>query len=332
MARASNASIAESVYTTQVQPISAKPIGAQVAKPQDVKSIFSAYSEYPKINHAGYLITKIEVLQNGTYEERGKMVTDNPDGLYIVDKNIRYGGVYVYEVKSVYHVELLAEERNVDDPSCDELALVEILIASEGNLASVRCTESIPPPPPTNIRVGFDYKTRKPRVTWQFPVNPQRDIKRFQVFKRMSVREPFKLIKEFDFDNSTIRTNVTEVASEKSLYRLDHPQISCIDNEWESGQKPIYTVACVDAHALSSNFCSQMRFIYDKRLNKVRNELVSFPGAPKPYPNLLLNEDSFQDAIKVSGYDRMRVYLEPEFYKVSQFVNKDPNVERDLDF
>ena len=40
------------------------------------------------------------------------------------------------------------------------------------------------------------------------------------------------------------------------------------------------------------------------------------PNAPKPYPNLLLNVDAFKDAISVSGYNRMKVFFTPEYYKV----------------
>ena len=110
------------------------------------------------------------------------MISDNPDGLYIIDKNVRYGGVYTYEIRSIYQVELIAESRVESDASLDSVSVAKVLIASEGSMASVNCVEKVPPPPPTNLNISFDYKTRKPFVTWQFPVNPQRDIKRFQIF------------------------------------------------------------------------------------------------------------------------------------------------------
>ena len=37
-----------------------------------------------------------------------------------------------------------------------------------------------------------------------------------------------------------------------------------------------------------------------------------------PYPNLYLNRDTFQDAIKASGYDRIKLIFDPEYYKVFQ--------------
>ena len=180
-------------------------------------------------------------------------------------------------------------------------------------------------------------KTRKPFVTWQFPINPQRDIKRFQIFKRHSVSEPFTLITEYNFDNSTIRSSVSEIAQEQNLISFNSPRISFTDNTWQTGQKPIYAIACVDAHGLSSNFSAQMQFEHIARLNKIKNTLVSYPNAPKPYPNILLNSDAFQDAIKVSGYDRMKVFLDPEYYRVTRNLllpdgSVDEKKEQDLNF
>lgn len=322
----------ENTYTTKVATISSVPIASSFGDVSDPTYLLHLFRKYPVIKHAGYLINKLEILENDTYENRGHLVTDNPDGLFIIDKNVRYGGIYVYEIKSIYYVKMIAEERNSDDAALDDLSLVEVLIASEGKLTSVQCIEQIPPPPPSNIRISFDYKTRKPRVNWQFPVNPQRDIKRFQIFKRRTLREPFTLLAEYDFDNSTIRSAVAEVANEESIYRFAHPKIFFVDNTWKEGERPIYAVACVDAHGMSSNYSTQMKFIYNKRTNRVKNIVMSFPNAPKPYPNLLVNKDSFDDAMKVSGYDRMRVYLDPEYYKVTRFIDKNGKKEKDLDF
>lgn len=324
-------STSESVYSTATSTISSQPVASIFGKTKDASKFKEFLNSFPIIKHAGYLINKLEVLQDGTYEPKGQLVTDNPDGLYIIDENVRYGGIYVYEIKSIYYVKMIAEERN-ENTSLDDLSVVEILIASEGKLSSVHCIEHLPPPPPSSIRITFEQKTKKPRLSWQFPVNPQRDIKRFQIFKRQNINLPFTLIAEYDFDNSTIKSSVAEIASRDQLYTLPYPKISFIDNTWKDGETPIYTVACVDAHGLSSNYGTQIKFSYDKRLNKVKNTIISNPNAPKPYPNIFINKDSFEDAIKVSGYERMRVYLDPEYYKVTKYIDKDPNKESDLNF
>ena len=313
--------ISESDYSAGISPVEIRNFS------RDNNS-----ESYPIIKHAGYVIKKLELLGNGLYEERGKIVSDNPDGLYIIDKDVRYGGVYTYEIRTVYYVQAIIDVRDPLRPANDYLGVASFLVASQGKLASVSCVEDVPPPPPECIRISFDYKTRKPRVNWQFPVNPQRDIKRFQIFKRLNVNQPFTLLAEYDFDNSTIRTSVAEIASPQNLYKFENPKINFIDNTWKEGEKPIYAVACVDAHGLSSNLSTQMRFDYDSRLNKVNNILVSYPNAPKPYPNILLNNDSFEDAIKISGYNRMKIFLDPEYFKVTQYIDKNPNEIKDLNF
>jgi hypothetical protein len=327
-------STSETNYTQELKPIGISYFQAQAsslgttpghiftAKENDGATASDhARPAYPKIFHAGYIIKKLEITGNDKYEDRGMLISDNPDGLFIIDENVRYGGVYVYEIRSVYLVEMIAEVRVEGDASLDRVAAVKTLVASEGRMISVNCVETLPPPPPTNLRVSFNFTSRKPFLTWQFPINPQRDIKRFQIFKRMSVEEPFTLIKEYDFDNSTIRTNVAEVATEDRILKFASPRISFTDNEWSHGQKPIYSIACVDAHGLTSNYGSQIQFEFNPRSNKYKNTLISYPNAPKPYPNLLLNSDAFQDAIKVSGYDRMRIFFDPEYYKVTKLVS-----------
>jgi len=333
----------ESAYTSKVKVIESKPLASVFGKNSNPEKLIESYQKYPIIKHAGYIIKKLEITDENQYEDRGFILSDNPDGLYIIDKNVRYGGVYAYEVRSIYYVKMIAEQRDSEDASLDELSIVEALVASEGKMAGVQCIENIPPPPPPNLRIAFDYKQRKPRLSWQFPVNPQRDIKRFQIFKRHNVRQPFTLIAEYDFDNSTIRSEVPEVAQRDRRFRFDFPKVAHVDHEWQDGEKPIYAIACVDAHGMSSNYGTQMRFEYIKRKNKVVLTLISEPNAPKPYPNLLLNRDSFDDAIKVSGYDRMRVYFDPEYYKVTKNIVRTPQQakkaksagkpkERDLNF
>mgnify|MGYP003112666660 CR=1 FL=1 len=330
--RKSNHSETELVYAQRAPYIDAKPVTPSgMNGPRDLsdssirlankKSLRPNYDRFPKISHTGYLIKKLEVLSDGTHADRGFLVYDNPDALNIIDKNVRYGGVYVYSIRSIYLVETIAETVVEEDHALDNLCMVRTLISSEGSLASVECIENEPPPPPQNLRISFDRRSRQPFITWQFPVTTQRDVKRFQVFKRLSVYEPFMLITEYDFDNSTIRTNTTERALKSRLHRFETPRISFLDDTWESGQEPIYAVACVDAHGMSSNLSAQIRFKYDSRLNKVINTLASYPNAPKPYPNLLLNNDTFDDAIKVSGYERMRVYFDPEYYKVFKNIS-----------
>ena len=69
---------------------------------------------------------------------------------------------------------------------------------------------------------------------------------------------------------------------------------------------------------MSSNYGPQVRVERDRYTNIVTRTIISGPNAPKPYPNLFINVDAFQDCIKVSGYDRIKVILDPEYYKLTR--------------
>jgi hypothetical protein len=234
----------------------------------------------------------------------------------MIDDNVRYGGVYHYSIRTLCQVKAVVTTSHTDDPAMDELAIAEFYAASEGNKISVECVERIPPPPPQNIRARFDFETLLPKLTWQIPHNPQQDIKRFQIFKRHSINEPFALLKEYIFDDSQIKSPSPELTPVEDQINMRKPRMNFIDTTHREGEKPIYTVACVDAHGMTSNYGPQLKVERDYHTNKVKVTIISRANAPKPYPNLFLNVDTFQDAIKVSDYDRIKIAFDPEYYDV----------------
>ena len=303
----------EADYDLQVKAVKQKAI---VGKPEYVKRIKATF---PKIKFLGYLIEKYEVLPDESVAFMGRLFVEGHNSTYAIDNNVRYGGAYFYKVRTVCRVKTIATSENRIDSTLNQNVIATMLMASEGVLTSVSCVEKVPPPPPQNIRVTFDFETVLPRVTWQFPLNKQRDIKRFQVFKRFKLDQPFVLLKEYDFDNSLIRGAVPEVAIAENLIRMKGPVLSFTDTTHNEGEKPIYTVACVDAHGMSSNYGPQVMVERDRYTNVVSRKIISGPNAPKPYPNLLINVDAFQDCIKVSGYDRIKVILDPDYYKLTRY-------------
>jgi len=337
--------VTEDDYDLTFIPVSIKPSPA-ISNDEDL------HGQYPKIKFAGYLIQKYEVNKNGDLTFIGHLYSSDTDNLNIVDRNVRYGGNYIYRVRTICEIELVAEI-TPDDPAkyaCSDIGIAKILVASQGKSESVFCVEKKPPKPPENLRVGFDFRRKIPFLSWQFPFNKQRDIKRFQIFKRQAsksnsgqtsapaTKQPFTLVAELDFDNSVIRSGVHEVAIPENLHRFKSPKVNFLDTTYKVGDQPIYTIASVDAHGMSSNYGAQIQVKYNKRLNKIDTTLVSRPGAPKPYPNLLLNSDAFEDAIKISGYERMRVFFDPEYYKVfrsemiKEGIEKGEQVEKTVNF
>lgn len=298
--------ISEEDYSIFAIPVSVTPISENTPIEQAITKKL-----------AGYLIEKIEQTVDENIIKHPATFIRNPNQLQHLDSEVRYGGKYIYKIRSVVLFEAPSYMLN-ENPALDQLVMAKYLVASEGIQTSVFCVETVPPKPPSGIRCRFDFNVKKPVISWQFPINKQRDIKRFQVFKRLSIDDPFTLIAEFDFDNSTIKTGVKEIAMSKNLHVLNPkiPKLSHIDTTYNTSQKPIYSVASVDAHGLTSNLSTQLQVEYLKYENRLKKTLISREGAPKQYPNVFIEQDTFLDNIKSSGDNRLIVYFNPEYYQV----------------
>jgi len=271
--------------------------------------------KYPSIQFAGYLIEKYETLPDETVEYLGRRYIKRRRTNFAIDSDVRYGGSYFYKIRTVCQVKTIVHTIQ-QNAACTQALLATCFMASEGKVFDVSCIERIPPPPPTNLHVTFDFETLVPRLTWQFPLNKQRDIKRFQIFKRRSINEPFVLLHEYNFDNSIIKSPVAEIADSQKVIDMSRPRTYYKDVTHQEGEKPIYAIACVDAHGLSSNYSAQIKVERDRYTNRVKQTIISRGDAPKPYPNIYLNVDTFQDAIKVSNHNRVKIIFDPEYYRV----------------
>jgi len=153
---------------------------------------------------------------------------------------------------------------------------------------------------------------------------------RFQIFKRedkietspqgemtiSALQQPFTLLAEYDFDQSVFKSPPLENATSKNVIKMKFPKLTFVDKTYKEGSTPIYTIAAIDARGLTSNYGAQFSVHYDKYRNILKTKLTSKEGAPKTYPNIYVNKDTFQDLIKSSGKDRMRIFFDPEYYKV----------------
>ena len=274
----------------------------------------------PKFAVTGYIVQRFEVLPNGSLEVLEPLIIENPESTYIVDSNIRYGATYIYKIRTIALVETTAKRliRRPFGGVITQYVRSKFLLASEGVSGIIDCFERVPPPPPCNLKFRYDYEHRQPSISWEFPINPTRDIARFQVFKRSSVEEPFKLEVEYNFDSSVIPSNPLEQGLGKRVVKMRFPVLSHIDKNYVDGSSPIYAIAAIDAHGMTSNYSEQFQIKYNKLKNKIDQKLISKSGAPKPYPNIYLNVDTFQDLMKTSGKDRMTIVFDPEYYIVTQ--------------
>ena len=125
-------------------------------------------------------------------------------------------------------------------------------------------------------------------------------------------------MREFDFDNSEIKSDFFENVPRSKISKSLSPVITFIDRDFDLGSSPIYAVVSLDAHGMMSGYSAQFQIRYDRYSNKVIKRLVSKSGAPKPYPNIYLNTDTFKDAMKTSGFSKMTVVFDPEYYIVTR--------------
>ncbi len=266
----------------------------------------------------GYIIEKREVLRNGKIKFHKDIFVENPLTTTIIDPRVKYGASYQYKVRAVTvtHFEVLQiEEGTLKNAS---VVMARCMIASRGKTDATVCVETTPPPPPDEINFHYDYERDNLVFTWGFPINPQRDIKKFQIFRRQGVKSPFSLLAEYDFDDSIIKTRNNEFVDNRLRVKMRAPITYYVDRDFHKdiGGSFIYAACCVDAHGMTSNYSEQFQVSFNVYKNSLFKRRVSQEGAPKPYPNLYLNKDLFTDAVKASGYDRMSVFFDPEYLKV----------------
>lgn len=270
----------------------------------------------------GYIITKTEYPSNRQPIIKAPIVIESPTIGNYTDLNVKYGSKYGYSIRSVFMVKLPAIDEDTKRPIA-----ATFLISSEDSAEQyVECIETRPPNPPTDFTITWDYKANNPRLTWSFPVDSQRDVKYFQVFKRKSIEEPFELIKMYAFNDSMTPLAVNQLpefnVDQRVVEELRNsdgtatPKSLFLDKDFTKESTAIYTVAAIDAHGLTSNYTLQIEVSFDKFKNKIITKLISVAGAPKAYPNFFLQRDTFVDSIRTNGSTKLSIYFNPEYLKV----------------
>jgi hypothetical protein len=287
----------------------------------------------------GYVIDRYKTTNNGFEKEKTFYIEDIRK-TSLEDVSVLYGITYVYAVRVVASVKLLtytADGSTVNSST--------IYVSSRPVSIPVECYEYSPPPEPNNIRFVFDYLKRNLKIHWDVPVNPQKDVKQFQVFRRKNIKEPFELIAQYGFDNTEFGSGTTRyktgeivdannfsgtsqenrnliILSENPIY-MHIDEDFTVDPEFFISSDYIYSICSVDAHGMVSNYSSQHRVTFDSYKNKLITEVICDSGSPRQYPNMNLRTDAFKDTIKVLGDNsrKLEVYFTPEYLKVKDERN-----------
>jgi hypothetical protein len=287
----------------------------------------------------GYIIDRYKITNDGFQKDKTYYIEDIQKTNF-EDVAVVYGITYVYSVRVVASVKLLTY--TYDGSSVNSST---IYVSSRPVSIPVECYEYNPPPEPNDIRFVFDYVKRNLKIHWDTPVNPQKDIKQFQVFRRKTIREPFELIAQYGFDNTDIGEGVFryltgEIVDSNNLERVpsDYKRLVkisenpvymhvdedfTVDPEFYISSDYIYAICSIDAHGMISNYSSQHRVTFDPYKNKLVTSVICDAGSPRQYPNMNLRSDAFKDVINISGDStkKLNVYFAPEYLKVKDERN-----------
>ena len=301
------------------------PIG-----PEESVSARSSLSskDYPYVRHLGYIIEKSGVTPAGEYTSYDDVVSLNPNVSEFIDPNVIYGHTYFYRARQLYVVKF-AQISSVEASGEIKYRIVTTAIASSTpKPATINCIENNIPLAPGTLICNFIYREGNGiRLDWAKPSNPARDIKKYQVFRRSSIREPFEIIAEYDFtDPDYTMFDQRETIDPTLIKRVQSPQYSHMDPQFSRESSYIYAIASVDAHGFTSNYGTQVFVEFDRFSNKIKSRIISQAGAPKAYPNYYVDPTELEeigsdrlieDVIKDSGHGLMRIYFNPTAYSVA---------------
>jgi len=255
----------------------------------------------------GYIIDKVEIDDVGNVIVKPPIVIENNNISRTVDLNVAYGRTYMYSIRSVALLFLNATADDVDN----NVRIAILASSRNSSYKEIRTFEAVPPPAPADFGAIWDHASQRLRLMWAFPVNKQRDISRFQIFRRASVAEPFELLAELDFDKSVQRYENFEDVGNKRI-RMNTPRTWFEDNKFNKQSSFIYALCSIDAHGLSSNYSAQLQITYNGLEHRLNIKQVSAAGAPKQYPNMLVPVFLTENVMKDSGHDKVHIYFDPE--------------------
>ena len=278
----------------------------------------------------GYVVDKFEMLGDGSRFKHRPIILGNYRITTAIDTAIKMGAEYFYQSRAIFLITLPVEYK---DGGSSNLTMIRALFLSRPSA----CIEldmvafNRPPDPPNDIKFVYDFNDDNLAIHWNFPIEPQRDVRYFQIFRRGGYHEPFQLLKEYDF-NDIVEKEPPEVRSE--LLRMDliemmrdNPRTFYIDNDFNKNSSFIYAICSIDAHENMSSYSAQFQVSFDKFGNQLVIEAVSPSGAPRFYPNYFLRPkvegkkaDSIlvENAIKVSKHKKFSVYLDPPALKIEK--------------
>lgn len=290
----------------------------------EMSALIDKLKETPTVKMCGILVSIYEINNNTPVFHENVILKDiNAAQNGFIYEHIKYGKTYLFKARMICLVDTIFD---LEQEIGLSIMLGKFIVLSDATSAYVVCEESLPPEAVTELSAQMNYEQQRPEINWEFPLNMQRDIKKFQIFKRKNFNQPFTLVQVNDFDNSDIvlpefQNIPSEVVYDYRNSKLWPNKFVDYDFNIKNNDSAIYAIVCVDAHGMTSGYSTQIHVRYDKYRNSFISTVVSRSGAPQPYPNLYLQQDFFSDVIKQSNLTRCNIFFDPEYFKLFKTVN-----------
>jgi len=270
------------------------------------------------ISVIGYIIFKHDITSGVSIAKPSIAIVNRTESEF-KDYNVKYGAKYKYNI----HPLCILRYKEYEGDDAENI----LIIGTQSKTAEISAIETVPPPPIEAIQ--FDWDGVKLNMRWGMPMGqindsggPIGDIKGYQVFSRPNTNTPFKLKRMLMFyDGIEPFKTIENVGGLVTSY--NYP-VSNYAVNIEPDSEQIFAMCVIDAHGNSSNLSPQYKVRLDSYRNVIVVEFVSFKGAPKQYPNFMMSDKIFLDAIKASNVKKMSIFYKPDVTDIS--TSADDNV------
>jgi hypothetical protein len=233
----------------------------------------------------------------------------------VEDQAIKYGKTYRYVHYNVYLYTTVDIE--------NRFVLKHYIVCDYPYLSNdIVCRENMIPPEPVGVSASYDKINKKMMLNWQSPTNYQGDVKGYQILKRFSLEEPFKLVKQLEghlvSDLYEFNENVSEAERVKTP---GYVNTKYFDKDFDPNRMCIYAIRSIDAHGMVSNYSEQVGVYYDFLRDDLVTNLVARAGAEASYPNSkVLNKSLFFENI-TDVIDNLPICSQPK--KITLYATPD---------
>jgi hypothetical protein len=266
---------------------------------------------------AGYILEKFEIIEGVPELQEPYFISANDiatgESVTINDPEVTLGNLYTYALSTIAIIKV----RDVNNLTSGDVEDIEIIVKSRPKTSSLVAGGQFPDPP-TDLNYYYDNERNDLMLVWDFPSTDQTSlIKKFQIFRRESVLEPFTLVRQYDFDDSEIPVDQIDDVDFGLNVKLKEPLTFYIDEDFKKDKEYIYAICSISSDGASSPYSTQTSVRFSTAKNDLVMRKISQSGAPKPYPNFYLEQDLDTDLIRVSKSNAMTVFYDPDVFDLS---------------